>query len=242
MRNIARRTSDSLPEVFSAIGHLEHSMTNIGSNAGAQRTSQTNALLDQLKAMPNVPDDVKKKLQEIQDQFMAASQGGSPLPGAQMEAQRFAAQAMSASEGAAAAGQSGGAGGDPMTANSASSRNDPFSIQSQIQEDPLAMAKLKNMAKGGGAMSFERMVHEFMKEVVKEQQEKVKGLMDKMKADSAAADGGDDKAGGGQESRAIQMEELKFEMQQLTQMMQALSNVNNTMHQNAKNSIQNIRA
>lgn len=221
-------------------------MTQIGSNAGAQRASQTNALLDQLKAMPNVPDDVKKKLQEIQDLFMAATAGGSQMPGANMQAQRQAAQAMSASEGSCASGQCGSSGGDPMTANSAgrSPENDPFNIQSRIEEDPLAMAKLKNMAKGGGggAMSFERMVHEFMKEVVKEQQEKVKKLMDKMKADAAAADGGDKEAGGGQESRAIQMEELKFEMQQLTQMMQALSNVNNTMHQNAKNSIQNIRA
>ncbi len=218
--------------------------TNINGNAGgAQRASQMNALLDQLKQLPNVSDDVKKKIQEIQDQFMKATMGQSPLPGAQMEAQKQAAQAVSQGEGGCASGKCGSAGGDPMSASSVGA-DSPFNIQAKIEEDPLAMAELKNMSKGGagGAMSFERMVHEFMKEVVKEQQEKVKKLMDKMKADAAAADGGDKEAGGGQESRAIQMEELKFEMQQLTQMMQALSNVNNTMHQNAKNSIQNIRA
>ena len=211
---------------------------------GSPRTNQTTRLLDQVQNLPGLSDDVKKALQKIKDLYQKAISGQSVMPGAQMEVQKQAAQAMSQAEGGCASGKCGSSGGDPMSANAASGTKDPFNIQSQIEEDPLAMAKIKNMSKGGagGAMSFERMVHEFMKEVVKEQQEKVKKLMDKMKADAAAADGGDKKAGGGQESRAIQMEELKFEMQQLTQMMQALSNINNTMHQNAKNSIQAIRA
>jgi hypothetical protein len=45
-----------------------------------------------------------------------------------------------------------------------------------------------------------------------------------------------------QDSRQMMMEELKNMMQNLQQMQQALSNVLNTMHQGAMNSIRNIRA
>lgn len=140
--------------------------------------------------------------------------------------------------------------------------------------------------------TFEQLIHAFMKGSVKDQEEEVKEMMDKMKkqdkpqgiggmlrglAGGVAKIGGGllggllgagflppigmiaggllgSKAGGGaasllsgdaskgKESRALMMEDLKFKMQQLTQMMQALSNVGNTMHQNAKNTIQNIRA
>jgi gas vesicle protein len=45
-----------------------------------------------------------------------------------------------------------------------------------------------------------------------------------------------------QDSRQMMMEELKNMMQKLQQMQQALSNVLNTMHQGAMNSIRNIRA
>jgi|GEM_PF-1201286 len=113
-------------------------------------------------------------------------------------------------------------------------------------------------------LTFEQMVHKFMMKQAKEQQEKVKGMMEKMKAaDSkgggkggaagkaggAGGKGGAGGAGGsggaegkGETSKAAQMEELKFEIQQLTQMMQALSGVNNTMHQNCMNAVRNIRA
>lgn len=140
--------------------------------------------------------------------------------------------------------------------------------------------------------TFEQLIHAFMKGAVKDQEEEVKEMMNKMKeqdkpqgiggmlrgmAGGVAKIGGGllggllgagflppigmiaggllgSKAGGGaasllsgdatkgKESRALMMEDLKFKMQQLTQMMQALSNVGNTMHQNAKNTIQNIRA
>jgi hypothetical protein len=117
--------------------------------------------------------------------------------------------------------------------------------------------------------TFEQLVHAFMKGAVKDQEEEVKGLMDKMKKqDTGSGSGGgiggflrkifgaplkmlglDNIAGAitgegkkGDESRATQMEDLKFKIQQLSQMMQALSNVNNTMHQNSMNAIRNIRA
>ena len=45
-----------------------------------------------------------------------------------------------------------------------------------------------------------------------------------------------------QDSRQMMMEELKNMMQKLQQMQQALSNVLNSMHQGAMNSIRNIRA
>ena len=56
---------------------------------------------------------------------------------------------------------------------------------------------------------------------------------------------GGSQAQGGQsasDSRQLKMEELKNLMQKLQQMQQALSNVLNSMHQGAMNSIRNIRA
>jgi hypothetical protein len=143
-------------------------------------------------------------------------------------------------------------------------------------------AALHNLKKGVGysnidsevaklppGATFEQLVHAFMKGAVKDQEEEVKGLMEKMKQqDTGSASGGgiggflrkitgmplkmlglDNLAGAatgegskGKESRATQMEDLKFKIQQLSQMMQALSNVNNTMHQNSMNAIRNIRA
>ena len=54
--------------------------------------------------------------------------------------------------------------------------------------------------------------------------------------------GGQGGAQGGDDSRNLMFEELKNIMNKLQQMQQALSNVLNTMHQGAMNSIRNIRA
>ena len=125
----------------------------------------------------------------------------------------------------------------------------------QVRSAKSRMMAQKMASLGKGGMSFERMVHEFMKDVVEEQQKKVKGLMKKAKAAAAAADGAKGSKGGGgakgaggkggaagENSMAVMMEDLKFEIQTLTQMMQALSAINNTMHQNSMNSIRQIRA
>ena len=123
----------------------------------------------------------------------------------------------------------------------------------QVRSAKSRMMAQKMASLGKGGMSFERMVHEFMKDVVEEQQKKVKGLMKKAKAAAAAADGKGGGAGGakgaggkggaaGENSMAVMMEDLKFEIQTLTQMMQALSAINNTMHQNSMNSIRKIAA
>ena len=109
--------------------------------------------------------------------------------------------------------------------------------------------------------TFEQMVHAFMKGAVKDQEDEVKELMDRMREQDRSKSGGIGSffrglvskipivgsflAGDqtkGKESRALMMEDMKFKIQTLSQMMQALSNVNNTMHQNSMNAIRNIRA
>jgi hypothetical protein len=57
---------------------------------------------------------------------------------------------------------------------------------------------------------------------------------------AGGAQGG--KGGKGADSRNLMFEELKNIMQKISQMQQALSNVLNTMHQGAMNSVRNIRA
>ena len=52
-----------------------------------------------------------------------------------------------------------------------------------------------------------------------------------------AAEGGDDDV----QSKALMMEELKLMTQRLSQMMQALSAVLNTSHENAMNTMRNIK-
>ena len=71
------------------------------------------------------------------------------------------------------------------------------------------------------------------------------GIAGKAIGGAVAGGGGAGGAKGGQsasDSRQLKMEELKNLMQKLQQMQQALSNVLNSMHQGAMNSIRNIRA
>jgi hypothetical protein len=114
--------------------------------------------------------------------------------------------------------------------------------------------------------TFEDLVAAFMKDVMKEQQKEVKDKMaelNKLKSDhdagkknsSSASSSSKSSSKSGkltdkqkeanadyQDSRQMMMEELKNMMQKLQQMQQAPSNVLNSMHQGAMNSVRNIRA
>jgi hypothetical protein len=114
---------------------------------------------------------------------------------------------------------------------------------------------------------FEDLVSAFMIKTVKKMQDEAKAKMNEIKAANQKGKGGGGKGGGGgiggaakgaagggggakgaggggggDDSRNLKFEELKNIMQKVQQMQQALSNVLNTMHQGAMNSIRNIKA
>jgi len=101
---------------------------------------------------------------------------------------------------------------------------------------------------GKGGMMFEDMVAQFLFDVIKEMQAELKKKMAQYKTMSKSKGGGGGGgkgaaggAGGGEDSRQLMFEEIKNMMQKMQQMIQSLSNILNTMHQGAMNSIRNIR-
>ncbi|MBL92880.1 MAG: hypothetical protein CMH56_13835 [Myxococcales bacterium] len=126
-------------------------------------------------------------------------------------------------------------------------------VKEQQEEIKKKMAELNPKAKSGGAKKGRGGFGGFLKKLAPMAGKAlgtafggpVGGMIGGAVGNAVGGSGKSGSAQGGQsasDSRQLKMEELKNLMQKLQQMQQALSNVLNSMHQGAMNSIRNIRA